>query len=388
MDVMGKGDFQRDRVSGCRRWPLLLQLLTVTTLALGVLPHSQAQPGSDSTGSSSDAGASDAAPSAREQADALYHEGFKLWKEAENDDGKQQACQRFRACYDLEKEHGLDHSVGNVLNLGRCRKEVDKDLPGAWNYFAEAGRIAERTGQPRRTKLAQEYAAKVRPQVGLLTIVAPTGVADLKVELDGAVIPPNKLGLPYAVSPGSHQLTARAPSHTKTFSEKVELIEGKGKRVVVVLGPPVAPVPTTTATAPVPTATATATPTQPPDEDSTTRTWGYVLVGTGAVITVVGAVLGIVAMGKVSDAEDDCPDKKCNISTDPGRDGREKLDQATIFGHVSTVAIPVGLVAAATGLILVLTSGDSEPDDGAEAQFEFGPMVDEQSVGFRLWGRF
>jgi hypothetical protein len=108
-------------------------------------------------------------------------------------------------------------------------------------------------------------------------------------------------------------------------------IQAKVTKLKEALAPPTPSVtatasapPTTTAT---PTATATAAPTAPPPEGP--RPYGnkpWILVGSGGVLAVVGAILLPLGYGKVSDAESHCPMHSCNGNpalADEGNTGRK-----------------------------------------------------------------
>jgi hypothetical protein len=134
--------------------------------------------------------------------------------------------------------------------------------------------------------------------------------------------------------------------------------------------------PTSSATAPpppAPTSTPTATPTDtveppppPPQATSdTSRPFGvlpWVVVGVGGAALVAGVILLPVGLGKVSDAEAVCPNRKCpagrESAIDDGNTGRT-------MASIGTAALIVGGVAVAGGLVWQLGFNRAAPSHSA-----------------------
>jgi hypothetical protein len=81
------------------------------------------------------------------------------------------------------------------------------------------------------------------------------------------------------------------------------------------------------------------------------RTAGYVVLGVGAAGVAIGAVFGLLALSKKSDA-----DASCQGRFDCPRDGYDANNSAHTDATISTIAFGVGLVAIGVGAYLFLTS--------------------------------
>ena len=85
------------------------------------------------------------------------------------------------------------------------------------------------------------------------------------------------------------------------------------------------------------------------------KTFGYVLGGLGIAGVGVGAVTGIMTLGKKSTVDDNCDaQKRCNA------EGADAADAGRTLGTISGVSFIVGSVALATGAYLVLSSDEKE----------------------------
>jgi tetratricopeptide (TPR) repeat protein len=93
----------------------------------------------------------------------------------------------------------------------------------------------------------------------------------------------------------------------------------------------------------------------PPGDSQPAPVLGYVLLGVGAVGIGAGAFFGVQALGDKSDAEDACADssdgRRCPASA------QGAVDDAKSKALIADVSLGVGIVAAAVGGYLVLSSG-------------------------------
>jgi hypothetical protein len=71
-------------------------------------------------------------------------------------------------------------------------------------------------------------------------------------------------------------------------------------------------------------------------------------LGIGGVSLGVGAVTGILSLGKVSNLESSCPGYHCSPAL------QSEADSAATLGNISTAAFIVGTAAAATGVVLLI----------------------------------
>src|SRR5262249_2531632 len=136
--------------------------------------------------------------------------------------------------------------------------------------------------------------------------------------------------------------------------------------------------PATAAAATTPVAPPPTTTTPPPSEPSggKNKVLAYSLLGVGGAGILTGTITGILALSKKGSLE--CPDNHCPPSE------HDKLDSAKTMATVSTIGFSVGLVSAAAGVVLLMTSGSSEAPPATSAQL--GPLRAEPWLGDRALG--
>lgn len=294
-----------------------------------------------------------AAPSAsdRAAAEVLFDEAIKLLE----------AGNASAACPKLEESQRLDPGVGTLLYLADCYRAQGRTA-SAWATFREASYAAESAGQADRMAIANAEADKLKPSLSYVTLViADREASSLEVQRDGEAVNRALWGSPIPVDPGEHQFAASAPGKA-TWSKVVVVPKGPATVTVDIpaLGaapaeaapaaPAVAP-PPAQETAPAPTATSS----------SSQATWGWVAIGVGGAGIVVGSVFGALASQDNQAADDECrPDDatRCN------QKGVDLADSAASKATVSTVAFGVGLAAATTGVVLLLTAPSNDTATG------------------------
>jgi hypothetical protein len=269
---------------------------------------------------------------------ALGQEGVKL-AEAGN-------CSE--AVEKLARAEKIFHAPTTLGRLGECQVSLGKLVEGTEN-LNRLSREALAPTAPQAFKEAQERGRKVlaeaKPRIAKLKIAvaAPAGVAFV-VKLDGELVPHANLNTDRPADPGEHIIEASAQGY-KTASAKVRLADAAIDSVALTLEvDPNAPK-VVAAEGPAP-AAPTATP--------RSRTPAYVALGVGAVGLGVGAITGILALGKKSDLDSACKDKIC-----PSSAQKDTIDSGKTLGTVSTVGFVVGIVGAGVGAVLLLNGGSS-----------------------------
>jgi hypothetical protein len=111
---------------------------------------------------------------------------------------------------------------------------------------------------------------------------------------------------------------------------------------------------------------------------SSTRTIGYAVAGVGLVGVGVGAVTGLLAIGKNNDAKRLCPTERC-----ASQEGIDANASARSMGTVSTIGFVAGGVALAAGAVLVFTGGPSK-----ESALRVAPVVGAEGVSLAAGGVF
>jgi hypothetical protein len=106
---------------------------------------------------------------------------------------------------------------------------------------------------------------------------------------------------------------------------------------------------------------------------SSQKIWGYSMIGLGAAGVGVGAYFGMDALSKNQDSMDLC---RSEDPTQCTTEGEALRSQALTSATVSSIAIGVGVAAAVSGVVLVLTA------PSAQTQVARGFLWEESSDAF------
>ena len=276
-------------------------------------------------------------------------------------EGKKQFSQKryAEACKSFSESQRLDPGVGTLLNLAVCYEKQGK-LASAWTIYREAAAAARASKQTSREQMARKGADALEPRLAKLTIVTAAGDLPPQMQIlrDGEVVPPSLWGVAAAVDPGMHQLEVTAPGREK-WSAQVAANAGESSTITVPVLKPDASA--AQARAKVATTTAASKPASvPPPSDepplpagSTQKIVGIVAVGAGVVVTGIGAYFGGKAISTYRGAE-------CNDANKCTPEGLETQDQGIAYGTTATIAVTGGLVAIATGVVLLLTAPSAQ----------------------------
>jgi hypothetical protein len=265
-------------------------------------------------------------------ADHLFQEALELMR----------AADYATACPKLQKSLELDPATGTRMNLAFCYEATGRTA-SAWAQFNAVASEAKRSSPPRpdRVKTAQEHADALAPKLSYITLVVPPAArtAGLKLTVDGAEW---LAGEALPADPGTRVIEATAPGFQTYRTEAT--VDADHPRFSVTL-PPLEHLPS----APPATSAEPAPAAHAPGEDgaSSMRTVGYVAVGGGVAAIAVGSVFAALALGKNAESKACGAKPSCTDSAYP---------QANTLAWVADVAIPVGVLAAGVGALLVLTS--------------------------------
>jgi hypothetical protein len=173
------------------------------------------------------------------------------------------------------------------------------------------------------------------------------------------------LGVPIPMDPGKHSLIVDAPGHEAQTIE-IALVEGAQQLVEVAPGPEKPPPSSSSVPA---NALAPDSRLRSPRHDA--KTVGFVIGGAGVLGLGVGAVAGMMALGKQRAAEDGC-DYVRRTCTQQGID-------AASAGHTLAVVSTVGWIAGAVGVgagtYFVLTSSRARPETALAAEMRPGGVT-------------
>lgn len=319
--------------------------------------------------------AADTAAEKRAAAQALFEDARRLVSQGNHE----AACPKFR------ESQALDPGIGTLYNLGECLEAVGKTA-GAWAAFHEAADMARIADQSDREVAARNRAIALEPKLMRLAVeVPPDAIVDgLVIERNGVEVGRGQWGVAVPVDPGAHIIVVRAPGKKSreltvavdaagtTRTVRVEPLEDDAS-LAVPPPPPAAQPPSTTAEEP------------PQQHDIPTTasydTWGLVLTGVGVVGLGLGGVLALDAKSKYDDSLAFCE------TSDPNRcdsEGVSLRDDARSRGNLATVAVGLGAVALAGGIVILV----STPEQAGEsaASIETGPMIGRDSAAWTMRG--
>jgi len=276
----------------------------------------------------------------------------------------------------LERSEKLHHSAIVLSRLGECKVSEGKLVEGTEMLRKVLREPLPANPSPALSKAyerAQIVLDQAKPKLAGLTvsIAVPQG-AELKLTVDGAVVPNTLVDSELPADPGEHVVEASAPGYLKA-STRVTLGSADKKTVTLKLeADPNAPAPTPVnpgadvnpaPAAQAATAAAVATPNAPPEapRKSPSKAPAYAAWTAGAIGVGVGTVFGVLAMKGKQDLEGQCQGNSCppNSSGD--------VDAAKLKGNISTVAFAVGGAGLVLGTVLYFTIGSSSSEAHASA---------------------
>lgn len=255
----------------------------------------------------------------------------------------------------------LDPRAITLINLADCEEKTGK-LADAMVHWADARSRAAAEGLRPIQEEAASRAAALEPKIPRLTItLASTVPPDATVERDGVTLGRASLGVPLPFDLGPHKITLRARGHADTMKD-VTLSEGEKQTLELDVGPAVAEPP------PPPPAPPTSTP-PPADEKKSGHMSPLVPIGFGVGLAgiAVGTITGVMALGKGSDADTDCPDGHCK-----SKDALDSVNTGKTLGTVSTIAFIAGGVGVGVGVVGLLIGG-KKTEPSAKLDLGVGP---------------
>lgn len=246
------------------------------------------------------------------------------------------------------------------IMIGHCLVGLGKTAE-AYEEMAATQREAAKRAEtepkyvPTRDAAAEQVAI-LEPKIGkiVLEIEDP---ASVEVIVNSARVSRDKLGVPFAVAPGTVILSA-----TRADGRKVEreLTVKAGQVEKVKLTFPAGPekVPPPDRTTPPPDGTA------PPGGEEPSgggvRIAGFAVAGLGVVGMAVFGITGGMALGRYGQLEDECGGQRC---TDPRYAGI--VDEGRTLQAVSTAGLVVGAAGLVGGGLMILLGGPKGSPKGA-----------------------
>jgi hypothetical protein len=260
------------------------------------------------------------------------------------------------SCETLQRSLSFNPTIGTLLNLGMCHRELD-NLVTAHDYYRRAEVLATLNGDRGRQEAAHDEAALLAPHRATLWLRIPNAESDeLEVRIDDIPQPREVWSKPIFIDAGDHTVSIRASEHAP-FERRVHIENGIRQELVIpdLQRQPSAPL---VAAEPAPHPSTMVSPEVLALHQSRQRqqeTWGAMRIaafgvgGAGIVSIGVGLLFGQLAKNTNDDSETLC--NKTNRCTDQGVMLRE-----TAFAHAtrSTVLSVAGGVALASGVALWL----------------------------------
>ena len=262
----------------------------------------------------------------------------------------------------LQRAERIFHAPTTLVRLGECQVQNGKLVEGTENLNRAIREVLPATA-PQAFRDAQERAKKAladaKPKIARLKIaVAAPPEAKFAVTIDGEAVPVANLNTNRPTDPGAHVVEVTAPGFLKA-AQTVTLAEGGVDSVALTLepdpnaAPKPEPIPAPKSSDPTPTPAPAAPSRDAPAGEAPGRVPAYAALGVGAVGVGVGAVFGLLALGKKGDLDSACASNVCPPTQQDNLDGLKT--QAT----VSTVGFIVGAIGLGVGGFLLATSGAS-----------------------------
>ncbi|MEI9952733.1 MAG: hypothetical protein WDO74_28060 [Pseudomonadota bacterium] len=297
------------------------------------------------------------------------------------------------AYYQFKLAWDKSHSWKVLGNWGLCALKLERDGEAIWaysEYLKKGGSEvdpSERKDLERDLMLLNGNAATVN-----LTSAAPDfEVLDTRA---GSSAPPQN----YKAEGGKLTLRLRAGTHTlrasyqgKSVRWEVPLSPGNSESHVFDFSEPTAVVPVAAPAAVAPAAAVTPVAAPPPDNapagrSGVLRTAGYITAGVGVVTLGTGAVLGILAKGKDSDARAQCLESASGLLC-PER-AQAQFDSAQSQGSIATVLLISGGVFTAAGVGMIIWGGPSQSERPKAAHLRLSPLLGMHQAGLFAQGAF
>lgn len=276
----------------------------------------------------------------------------------------------------LTRAESLYHAPTILGRLGECQVQVGQIVLGTEN-LNRVVREPLAANAPKAFKDAQERAKKTLdaalPRIANLTVMVEPKEAKISVTVGGTAVPSALIGVERPTDPGTHEVVASAPGY---ITQKTTVTLAEAGRETVTLRLPIDPnaTPAEPPKPPEPPPPPPPPPPQPAASSGGSKTLAFVLIGTGAAAVVLGGVTGAMALQKKGEL--DCPENHCT-----GKQS-DTLDSARTVALVSTISFAVGVPVAALGVVLLVTSGSSEPARAsAERRIVATPYLGTSSVG-------
>ena len=300
------------------------------------------------------------------------------------------------ACAAFDASEKLEPTISTRMNQANCR-EKNGQLATSWGLFLDAERqtrSASDGATKQLHKVALDRASKLEARLSSIqfAVTPDRRVAGLELLRDGDVVDPATWNTKLPVDGGTYKVLARAPGVAPWSTTVVIASERDIKTVEIPKlepapppNPPLRPDPTPIRT-PVPPGRPVAPPARPivePARGGLTmrRKLSITAAGVGVAGVVVGAVFGVSARGKQTDAEDLCPDPAIECVNAARATALTKSGHDRAF--VANLAFGLGGAAIVGAAVLWLVGKPAEA-----GHVSIVPRVAPGETGVSVLGRF
>lgn len=237
----------------------------------------------------------------------------------------------------FQRSQELHPAAGTLLNLASVEEQLRKTAT-ALDLFQTALRLLPEGDE--RIPVAKEAIARLTPRLPYLKVQYAAGVPPTtQIAVDGAPLAATAVGTEQPTNPGLYTVVVSAPGY-EARSYQVKLSDGQHLALVVEPGK----VSSAQSNAGAPAARA---------GTNLKQSIGFALGGVGLAGLGIGAVSGILALGKKGDFDKACPDAAhCSA------EGLQIEASGKALAGVSTASFVVGLVGLGAGVTLVLLGRD------------------------------
>jgi hypothetical protein len=297
---------------------------------------------------------------AKEKADAqqTFDAAQRLYDERKFD----QALDLFRKAYAISKSPNANIMIGNCLiALGRSAEAYD--AMGA--TMREAAKRAETESKYAATRdSAAQQLAVLEPRIGKVVVVLADAGASAAVTLNGAPLPPDRLGHPIAVEPGNVVVEATPSAGGRVARQEVAVGAGESKTIALTFKEP---------------EKGPFGPVAPPEDTGASRGGGvrmagFAVAGVGVAGLVVFGVAGMMVRSKLSTLEEECGGARCS---DPKYG--DVIDSGKTLALVTNIGLGVGVAGLAAGGVMIAIGGPKSASSGAKPAA--GPAA-SAAIGF------
>lgn len=243
------------------------------------------------------------------------------------------------ACPALMESYHIDPLPGALFTVATCELKAGK-IATAFRRFGEFINLinslapAQQQQQSTRRAVAEQQRRDLSMDLPYIRIAwQGASPSDVQIYLNGTLLPPESIGIEFAVDPGEQVVEQRRAGRALS-TQRVVIAKGERKAVTLVvqdLAPPQR-IPTGPIRQPV----------------TTSHALAYSIAGVGIVGLTLGSVTGVLAVHEKGIVNDECKGTICSAR------GKRAADFGKADGLVSTVGFGVGIAGLAISTVMLL----------------------------------